>query len=68
MVSPVTPLDEFNGDMGSDGVVSRTMAPATYPYINGGLRGVVTVSDDQIEPQPHIHPVRPPKNHYVAPN
>jgi len=56
--SPVTPLDEFNGHMGSDGVY-HYHGTTTYPYINGGLRGVVTVTDDQIEPQPHIHPVRP---------
>lgn len=56
--SPVAPLDEFNGHMGSDGVY-HYHGTNTYPYINGGLRGVVTVTDDQIEPQPHIHPVRP---------
>ncbi|MCX6016785.1 MAG: YHYH protein [Chloroflexales bacterium] len=58
--STVAPLDEFNGHMGNDGVY-HYHGTTTYPYINGGLRGIVSVTDDQIEPQPHIHPVRPPQ-------
>jgi phosphatidylethanolamine-binding protein (PEBP) family uncharacterized protein len=27
-------------------------ASVKYPYLNGGMRGVVTVKDDQIDPQP----------------
>ena len=30
----------------------------TYPYINGGMRGVVTVNGDQIKPQPRTTPIR----------
>jgi hypothetical protein len=50
-------LDEFNGRMEKDGY--RYYATKTYPYVNGGMRGVVTVRDDQIEPQPRDAPVRP---------
>src|SRR5205823_6492480 len=34
-------------------------ATRTYPYVNGGLRGVVEVRDDAISPQPRTVPVRP---------
>ncbi|MEI7656689.1 MAG: YHYH protein [Phycisphaerae bacterium] len=34
-------------------------ATATYPYINGGLRGKVTVKEDQIDPQPRASSPRP---------
>lgn len=27
-------------------------ASVTYPYVNGGMRGVVTIKEDQIDPQP----------------
>ena len=50
-------LDEFNGRMEPDGY--RYYATKTYPYINGGMRGVVTVRGDQIDPQPRDAPVRP---------
>jgi len=33
-------------------------ASVTYPYLNGGMRGKVTVKDDQIDPQPRANPVR----------
>ncbi len=33
-------------------------ASVAYPYINGGMRGKVTVKDDQIDPQPRANPVR----------
>ncbi|MFO0808140.1 MAG: YHYH protein [Gemmataceae bacterium] len=56
--SPVGKLDEFNGKFGPDGTY-RYHATKTYPYINGGLRGVVTVRGDQVEPQPRTIPVRP---------
>ncbi|MCX6019450.1 MAG: YHYH protein [Chloroflexi bacterium] len=51
-------LDEFNGHADAAGRY-HYHATRTYPYINGGLRGEVTVSDDQVEPQPHTTPVRP---------
>ena len=50
-------LDEFNGRMEKDGY--RYYSTKTYPYINGGLRGVVTVRNDRIDPQPRDAPVRP---------
>lgn len=56
--SPVVQLDEFNGKFGKDGSY-RYHATKTYPYINGGMRGVVEVRGDQIEPQPRDLPTRP---------
>lgn len=55
--SPVTTLDEYNGHIGRDGVY-HYHGTTTYPYINGGLRGVVRVSD-QVEPQPVTKAFRP---------
>ncbi len=55
--SPVTALDEFNGHYTADGSY-HYHGTNTYPYINGGMRGVVTISGDQIEPQPHTTPIR----------
>jgi phosphatidylethanolamine-binding protein (PEBP) family uncharacterized protein len=64
-------LDEFNGHFGAttkgDGPGPSTVAvpgvyhyhaSVGYPYINGGMRGKVTVKDDQIEPQPRANPIR----------
>ena len=34
-------------------------ASSAYPYINGGMRGKVTVKDDQIDPQPRASSPRP---------
>ncbi|GAB5406493.1 MAG: hypothetical protein Aurels2KO_47240 [Aureliella sp.] len=56
--SPVGQLDEFNGQFDADGQY-HYHATKTYPYINGGMRGVVTVRGDQVEPQPRDAPVRP---------
>ncbi len=56
--SPVGKLDEYNGQFDSDGNY-HYHATKTYPYINGGMRGVVTVRGGQIEPQPRDMPVRP---------
>lgn len=53
-------LDAFNGHVGPDGVY-HYHASKTYPYINGGMYGEVTVQDDQIEPQPHLVPFRQPQ-------
>lgn len=50
-------LDEFNGRTEKDGY--RYYSTKKYPYINGGMRGVVTVRGDQIDPQPRDAPVRP---------
>ncbi|MBY0261140.1 MAG: YHYH protein, partial [Phycisphaerales bacterium] len=60
------PLDELNGHFGAttkgpgpDGTGTVAVpglyhyhASVKYPYLNGGMRGVVTVKDDQIDPQP----------------
>ena len=51
-------LDEFNGRMEKDGY--RYYSTKKYPYINGGMRGEVTVRNDGIEPQPRDAPIRPP--------
>ena len=48
--SAVASLDEYNGHIGADGVY-HYHGTTEYPYINGGLVGVVEVSD-QVEPQP----------------
>ena len=56
--SPSRPLDELNGHADPvDGY--HYHATPTYPYINGGLRGMVSVHNDQIEPQPRTTPIRP---------
>ncbi len=55
--SAVTDLDELNGHFAKDGRY-HYHGTTTYPYINGGMRGVVTVSGDQIEPQPRTIPIR----------
>lgn len=50
-------LDEYNGRTEKGGY--RYYSTRKYPYINGGMRGVVTVRGDQIEPQPKDAPIRP---------
>ena len=56
--SALRPLDEWNGH--ADAVtLYHYHGTRTYPYINGGMRGVVTVSNDHIDPQPTLRPVRP---------
>jgi hypothetical protein len=56
--SPITALDEYNGHVGTDGRY-HYHGTRNYPYINGGMRGVVTVQGDQIEPQSATRPFRP---------
>ncbi len=51
-------LDEFNGCFDENGNY-RYHSTKTYPYINGGLKGVVEVRNDGVEPQPRAAPVRP---------
>lgn len=58
--SPVGKLDKFNGQFDSNGDY-HYHATKAYPYINGGLRGIVTVRNGQVEPQPKDSPVRPPQ-------
>ncbi len=58
-------LDDLNGHFaptpsaqtGTEGLY-HYHASKTYPYLNGGMRGKVTVKDDQIDPQPRANPVR----------
>lgn len=56
-------LDEFNGHFAPNPDGTRGQyhyhASVGYPYINGGMRGKVTVKDDQIDPQPRVTPIRP---------
>ncbi len=51
-------LDEFNGRMENDGY--RYYSTKKFPYINGGLRGVVNIRGDRVDPQPRDNPIRPP--------
>lgn len=51
-------LDELNGHKDASGVY-HYHATRKYPYVNGGLRGVVEVRNDAITPQPRTVPVRP---------
>ncbi|HLP83692.1 MAG TPA: YHYH protein [Phycisphaerales bacterium] len=53
------PLDDLNGHFVSGNENYHYHASKTYPYINGGMRGVVTLDNDQIEPQPRTQGVRP---------
>lgn len=55
--TPVTKLDEFNGHFDKSGGY-HYHATKTYPYVNGGLRGEVTVRDGQVDPQPRAEPMR----------
>ena len=36
----------------------RYYSTKTFPYINGGLRGEITVRGDRVDPQPKDRPVR----------
>lgn len=56
--SKVKSLDEFNGHFDKTGAY-HYHGTRTYPYINGGLRGVITVAGDQVDPQPTTRPFRP---------
>lgn len=55
----VTGLDEFNGHLDSKKRY-HYHGTRTYPYHNGGMRGVVTVADGQVDPQPRANSGRPP--------
>ncbi|MFN9895348.1 MAG: YHYH protein [Acidobacteriota bacterium] len=54
----VTGLDAYNGHTYKGGSY-HYHATKAYPYVNGGLRGVVEVRNDAIYPQPVTAPVRP---------
>lgn len=51
-------LDEFNGRIEKDGY--RYYSTKKFPYINGGLRGIVNIRGDRVDPQPYDNPIRPP--------
>ncbi|WP_309615703.1 YHYH protein [Salinibacterium sp.] len=55
----VAALDEFNGHTNASGLYHYHGTQA-YPYINGGLVGVVGVSGDGVDTQPNTPPIRPP--------
>lgn len=57
--SALTALDDYNGHA-DKAAGYHYHGTASYPYINGGLKGKVTVSQGGIEPQPVTPPVRQP--------
>ena len=58
--TPMSKLDSYNGH-----IYKKTgyhyHGTGTYPYINGGFRGVITQRDGQVDPQAATHPFRPPQ-------
>jgi uncharacterized protein (TIGR03437 family) len=56
--SAVTGLDQYNGHTYQGGSY-HYHATKDYPYVNGGLRGVVQVVNDAITPQPLTQSIRP---------
>lgn len=56
--SKMTALDNLNGHVGVEGKY-HYHGTTVYPYINGGFKGVVSVVDGQIDPQPMCIPFRP---------
>ncbi|MBU6289230.1 MAG: YHYH protein [Chloroflexi bacterium] len=57
--SAVTGLDALNGHASADGSY-HYHASRSYPYVNGGFHGVVTVEGDHVGGQPVTRPTRPP--------
>lgn len=56
--SAMKALDVYNGHTGIDGVY-HYHGTTTYPYINGGMRGVIrSLVGDQVDPQPTTKPIR----------
>ena len=56
--SAMRALDTYNGHTDT-ATVYHYHGTKTYPYINGGMKGVVTVVSDHVDPQPVLQPVRP---------
>ena len=56
--SPVGKLDALNGQFDRDGNY-HYHATKDFPYINGGIRGVVDYRNGEIASQPRDSPVRP---------
>lgn len=50
-------LDSFHGHTNAAGEY-HYHASKSYPYINGGFHGEVTIGGGQVEPQPSANPVR----------
>lgn len=57
--SPVGHLDDLNGHTDANGGY-HYHGTRTYPYINGGFRGIISTDGDQVVPQPSTRPIRPP--------
>ncbi len=56
--SAVSGLDAYNGH--THGTLGyHYHATLTFPYVNGGMRGKVSVVGDQVDPQPVLRPFRP---------
>ena len=55
--SKVTGLDSFHGHTNESGEY-HYHASKSYPYINGGFHGEVSMGGGQVEPQPRANPVR----------
>ena len=56
--SAVSGLDPYNGH--THGTLGyHYHATVTFPYVNGGMRGKVSVVGDQVDPQPVLRPFRP---------
>ncbi|MFM8733766.1 MAG: YHYH protein [Pirellulales bacterium] len=55
--SPVRDLDWMGGHEDPKGLY-HYHATTSYPYLNGGFRGVVTERDGQVDPQPRAQGVR----------
>lgn len=55
---PPTDLDWLNGHKGPDGEY-HYHATKTFPYLNGGFYGELSVRNGQVDPQPRAQPMRP---------
>ncbi|MEI7721784.1 MAG: YHYH protein, partial [Verrucomicrobiota bacterium] len=55
--STVSGLDSFHGHTSASGEY-HYHASKSYPYINGGFHGEVSIGGGQVEPQPSANPVR----------
>jgi hypothetical protein len=55
--STVNGLDSFHGHASTAGEY-HYHASKSYPYINGGFHGEVSIGGGQVEPQPSANPVR----------
>jgi len=58
--SPMNKLDSFNGHTYKK-FGYHYHGTSSYPYINGGFKGVVSQKDGQVDPQASTHAFRPPQ-------